>query len=246
MIISHKYKFIFIKAEKVAGTSIEIALAKHCGEQDIITNISEYNPQYDDTKYKQQSRNYKGLGYYNHIPPTEIKEIIGKDIWDNYFKFAITRNPWDKAVSDYFYKLPKKHITKKNISSNLLKPKAYKYILKKILLSIKKLFGFQASDFELYIMSLKKNSTNAKFYFDNDGKPICDFYIRYEYLDRDYKKVCEQLGIPNERLPKTKSKLRKERKHYSQYFTKKTKEKIESISREEIDYFDYVYKRKKH
>ncbi|MEL6382956.1 MAG: chondroitin 4-O-sulfotransferase, partial [Cyanobacteria bacterium J06626_18] len=31
MIISHEYKFIFLKTRKTAGTSIEIALSKFCG-----------------------------------------------------------------------------------------------------------------------------------------------------------------------------------------------------------------------
>lgn len=37
MIVSHKYKFIFIKTAKTAGTSTEIALSRICGPDDIIT-----------------------------------------------------------------------------------------------------------------------------------------------------------------------------------------------------------------
>ncbi len=45
MIVSHKHKFIFLKTNKTAGTSIEIALSKFCGEDDIITRISPKDEQ---------------------------------------------------------------------------------------------------------------------------------------------------------------------------------------------------------
>lgn len=35
MIISHAHRFIFIKTEKTAGTSLEIALSRYCGSDDI-------------------------------------------------------------------------------------------------------------------------------------------------------------------------------------------------------------------
>jgi hypothetical protein len=39
MIISHEHKFIFVKTRKTAGTSIEIALSKFCGPDDVICPI---------------------------------------------------------------------------------------------------------------------------------------------------------------------------------------------------------------
>ena len=38
-IVNHKYKFIFIKTKKTAGTSMEISLSKFCNNKDTITLI---------------------------------------------------------------------------------------------------------------------------------------------------------------------------------------------------------------
>ena len=36
MIISHAYRAVFLKTNKTAGTSIEIALSRFCGELDVM------------------------------------------------------------------------------------------------------------------------------------------------------------------------------------------------------------------
>ena len=94
MIISHKYKFIFIKTTKTAGTSIEVFLSGHCADEDIVTPII---PAVDGHR----PRNYESGRFFNHISGAEIRERIGPEVWDGYFKFCFERNPWDKVLSHY-------------------------------------------------------------------------------------------------------------------------------------------------
>jgi hypothetical protein len=39
MILSHRYRFIFLKTGKTAGTSVEIALSEYCGAEDIRSDV---------------------------------------------------------------------------------------------------------------------------------------------------------------------------------------------------------------
>ncbi len=93
MIISHKYQFIFIKTRKTAGTSIEAYLSQYCATTDVLTElipaVNGHTP-----------RNWGK--YYNHIDALSIRQSIGSNIWDKYYKFCVERNPWDKTLSHYY------------------------------------------------------------------------------------------------------------------------------------------------
>ena len=95
MIISHKHKFIYSKSIKTAGTSVQIALAKQCGEQDIVSGVGGL-----DGKLK-LARN--DVGYGPHTIPRNIRGQVGKEIWDSYLKIINVRNPWDVMVSWYHW-----------------------------------------------------------------------------------------------------------------------------------------------
>ena len=92
MIISHKFRFIFIKTIKTAGTSIEVYLSPHCSADDVLTPI-------DPPMTGHQPRNHGRL--FNHVSAWTLRRALPQDTWDSYFKFCVERNPWDKTISDY-------------------------------------------------------------------------------------------------------------------------------------------------
>lgn len=96
MIISHKYKFIFIAIPKTATHAIRFALRNHLGPND-----------WEQVELYHQSR----LPYsefenvkHGHITSLEAKFAIGEEIWNSYFKFSFVRNPFDRFVSYSFFK----------------------------------------------------------------------------------------------------------------------------------------------
>lgn len=116
MIISHKYKFIFIKTRKTAGSSIEWFLDPYLGKDDISTGSD-----------------YDGLAPRNinidgHIGYRWIQKNYPYE-WKNYYTFAVERNPWDKTVSQYlWYTKIKPNKTAKGFENFVLSKKFDSYI----------------------------------------------------------------------------------------------------------------------
>lgn len=94
MVLSHKYKFIFVKTSKTAGTSLEVFLSDVCGEADIFSPILP-------AVESHRPRNFQQGEFTAHMSCNEIRARVGSEIWDTYYKFCVERNPWDKVLSHY-------------------------------------------------------------------------------------------------------------------------------------------------
>lgn len=91
MILSHEHRFVFIKNQKVAGTSIELFLAQHCGPDDVITTRGGPFQNAQRTEV--------------HAPAHLIRKQVGGRIWADYFTFCFDRDPVSKTISAYHYKM---------------------------------------------------------------------------------------------------------------------------------------------
>lgn len=210
MIISHKHKFIFIKTRKTAGTSIEIYLSQFCGDEDIITPIMEDKSQIFNNR---KVNNYKG--WYNHSLPLAIKNKIGSDVFDNYFKFTIVRNPWDKIVSRYFWSLKRDFKNKNELPFE--------------------------EWFDIYKNNLENKYIDENYkYAIINNEYVLDDYIKFECLHSDLERICKKIGIKYDitLLPHTK-KNKKNKKHYLDYYNKNNFDYIEKKHQLDCKFFNY-------
>ncbi len=103
MLISHSHQFIYMKTQKTAGTSVEILLEGCCDDrysgpahflEERITPIGIIGARGDFAV---------GARFYNHAAASHIRALIGDRIWNRYTKIACVRNPFDKAVSAFWF-----------------------------------------------------------------------------------------------------------------------------------------------
>ncbi len=216
MLISHSRKFIYLKTRKSGGTSVEIYFEPWCIPP-------EQKPAGDEREA--QSTEWGVVGsrgtvddpvWFNHMPATRIRELIGEERWRDYFKFCVVRNPFDRVVSLFWFN-----------PSPVLK------LLKEADFDeVKRIFTEWIRQAAL---------PNDRSIYTIAGDLAVDDVIEYDRLHTDLERVCKRLGIPWEvtRLARYKSDYRVRREHFSEYYCPETEALVRHQFAWEIDHFGY-------
>lgn len=114
----------------------------------------------------------------HHLKPDIIKKI-GKNKWDNYFKFTFVRNPWDRLVSLYHYR--------SKYQRHLIKKRSFDTWLRQV--------------FDEYHPKIHQH-----YWIAEDGKPFVDFVGKFENIQSDFASVCARIGANIDLLHINKSK----------------------------------------
>ena len=230
MIVSHKYRFIFLKTAKTAGTSIEIALSKFLGEDDIVTPISAEDelirrqfgfagPRNHKVPLKQLSVSdlvnsairFRRTQFYNHMSAQEVRAYVGETVWNSYHKFCFERNPFDRVVSLFYWCFR-------------AEPRPT-------------LKEFVATD-QIGLLTRR----GIDLYTTATGALAVDQVARYENLTEELEIIRLQLGIPEPlELPRAKASHRVDRRHYSELLDDDCRALIAVRFHREMQMFGYQF-----
>ena len=218
MLVSYVNKFIFTKTVKTAGTSVEVFFEKYCfpiGEWKFSHAREEYiNEKSGIIGYRGSDR--PKVTFYNHMPAAEIQNNLSAEVWDEYFKFTVIRNPFDKMVSAFFH-FEKFGNRGKYLNDNDNDISRFRKWVQE---------GAAILDRSAYLI---------------DGKVALDYFIRYEHLKEDTEFVCKKIGVEfniND-LRTLKSEYRDKTISLKDMYDEKTEAIVRNLYKFEIEYFDY-------
>jgi hypothetical protein len=218
MIISHKHKFIFIHLGRTAGRSLTVALAPHCGEEDIITPAG-----------KVPGRNNRG--FTRHFTALEIRNAIGRERFEEYFKFTIERNPWEKIVSRYWAYAgdPEKSLYKRIPEWVLGRP-----------LTFKEWFELRILQARFLTFGHYRFPRHWPDYTEND-RLLVDFIGRYENLTAHLAVLSDRLGFPITLTARRGTALHKQRIPYTELFDDRMRQIVEAYFAKDLAFLGYRF-----
>ncbi len=212
--ISHKHKCIFIHIPKCAGTSIKYFLFPD-------EEIHWFKPNYEVLYGFCPERKI----FMQHATSQQLLEtgLVTKEQWDSYYKFTFVRNPWDRAVSDYFWLMNdqkikdsfKNYLHKRGKFTNVLHDAGTKHYRGEHVIP--------QSDF-----------------FSEEGTLKMDFVGRFENFSEDMNKVVRVLG-GSEEFDTHINKGLKKKHHYSKMYSNKLRDRVAEMYQQDIAQFGYTF-----
>ncbi len=246
MLVSHRKKFIFIKTEKTAGTSVEAYFEPYCLPEEEWAFSGPRDQYVGETGIVGARGNWaRHQEFYSHMPAHAIKSKVGSSVWENYYKFTIIRNPFDMIVS-YFHHLETIFANTRFVDLPTRR-KVHRLLWALQVPNV----GESAERFRTWVRredwldrwfkGLYPGFVNNCEKYVINGDVCVDDFIQTEDIHAGIERVCSSLDIPYEpsRLPNLKSGNRPTHLDYKAYYDEATARIIADQYRKEIDMFDY-------
>jgi len=164
----------------------------------------------------------KALGAgLDHSTALEKYRQLGATAWKRKYVFTMVRNPWDKVVSHYHYRVRTNQtgLGDKNVPFDEWLQRCY------------------VEHDPQYYDQPRMFMPQRQWLVDERGELLVDFIGRFENLHEDFGKICQQLSVKAE-LGHAKP---SERGSYRDYYSRESEELIGEIFAEDLALFGYSF-----
>jgi len=172
MLLSLRYRFLFVHIAKTGGTSIRDSLGWYKW-----TDPYRF-PQFLCSKLSGITGHRIGAKFPRHAKAIAAQEMLPRDVYEGLFKFAFVRNPWDLQVSSYH------HIRRERPDLMTEIPDFAAFLRWK----------FDPERPPQYHADMS-TVLQSDYLVDLHGRLIVDYIGRYEHLVEDFETACRRIGI---------------------------------------------------
>lgn len=213
LVVSKRYKYIFFHLPKNAGVSVSRMLI----DQEKMLQVRRISSFFFRKFFKTKDNFYfsikrrKFIFFKSHLPCYQFQDIIDEEIFSNYLKFAVVRNPWDRMVSRFFYS-------------------------KKVNIKFK---NYDFEEFLKYDLENNMSVIDQYKYCSDKKNNFClDEIIKFENLNNDFNKISCLFFNKKDML---KHLNKSDHKQYREYYNNNTKDKIYHYCKKDIEFFEYEF-----
>lgn len=216
MLLSLRYKFLFVHIAKTGGTSVRAALRPYRWKDPYRI------PLFLCSRLSSITHHRLGCKLPRHAKAIAAREMLPRELFDQLFKFAFVRNPWDLQVSSY-------HHIRRERPHLLSGINDFETFLRWKLDSDRKYHYIIDTSIEL----------QSDYVVDLHGNIIVDYIGRYERLEDDFREACNKIGIRPLALPRKRQ--AKDRTAYKEYYTNATAQLVAQYFERDIEMFGYSF-----
>jgi len=220
MLVSHRKRFIYTKTAKTGGTSVEVYFEPYCfpeGQWEFSHSREAWVGPTGIVGYRGPNR--EGQTWYHHMAAKQIRQQVGEQVWNSYFKFCVIRDPFDKMVSAFHF------FTKERQADGTVAAPAAGDLKKR---------------FRDWLTAGKIPYDGEKYLID--GRICVDYFIRYEDMQGGIRHVCKTLDIPfqPEGLMRLKSGIRPTDVPLHEYYDADSIKIVSKLYQFELKHFGYA------
>lgn len=168
------------------------------------------------------SKHRIGSKFPRHAKIIAAQEMLPREFFEELYKFAFVRNPWDLQVSSYH------HVRKE-------KPEAIAHIEDFTGFLDWKFCAKRPYQFHLDICS----EPQVNYLRGLSGDFLTDFVGKYENLQEDLDLICDQIGVKRVELPHKRKAASRDR--YRAYYSERDAALIGRIFAPDVEAFGYHY-----